>query len=295
MGVQAWWAEWPRPVAFVFSGGGSLGAVQVGQLEALAAFGMEPDLVVGVSVGALNGAILAEKGLVDALPVLKEIWHGLTREHIFPGGLLSQALCLIQTRLNLFRQDRLGDLICRTLTARRFQDLMLPFGVLATELLANRGCLFRQGPLHPALLASSAIPGIYPPQIIDGVVYVDGGLTANVPLAAAEEMGAGAIVVLDAGNTCHRRQAPKHLADLMAAVMHTTLRQRVLVEAAVLAERLPILYLPTPCITDIGLLDFQATDQLIEQSRDLTISFLAAACPPRPGQMVGSPHFHDEA
>ncbi|MFQ5576136.1 MAG: patatin-like phospholipase family protein [Anaerolineae bacterium] len=287
-----WRDALPRPVAFALSGGANLGAIQVGMLKALAEVGLRPDIVVGASVGAINGAVIADRGLDEGARRLEQIWHNLSRGHIFPGNLLSQLRRLVTTRISLFRQDELAGLICRTLSVPQIEQFRLPFGALATELLTDHGVLFTAGRTRPALLASSAIPGVYPPVKIDGKLYVDGGLTAHVPLRPAVDMGAASIVVLDAGGNCHRQTPPRRMSNLVIHSMNAILRQRVLLEAPAVAAERPVLYLPTPCLVNQSILGFEHSAQLIEQSAALSRAFLAEAPLPRPGAMSGGPHFH---
>ncbi len=289
-----WQNVLPHPIAFVLSGGAALGAIQAGMLQALRQAGIYPDLVVGTSVGALNGAAIADRGLDDSVDLLAELWRQMQRKDVFPGGLIAQARHLLTHRTSLFPNDALVDLGCRMLSATRFADLQMPFGALTTELMSYHGALFTSGELHPTLLASSAIPGVYPPVEINGTLYVDGGLTANVPLSGAVQMGAASLVVLDVGDACHLEREPRHVADMMAMALHTALRQRVLIEAPVVAQRLPVLYIPSPCPLSSGFLDFSLGAALMEQAQEMAAAFLQDAPPPQPGRMVGDPHYHEE-
>ena len=282
----------PRPLAFVLSGGANLGAIQIGMMRALRQVGLYPDLVVGTSVGALNGAAIANHGLDDAVDLLAEIWHNLRREELFSGSYLSQAMTLIRNRLYLYENDGLSKLIQRTLSVERFEELQLPFGAMATELITKQGALFTRGQLQTALLASTALPGIYPPVERDGVRYIDGGVTASVPLDAAVQMGARSIVVLEVGSTCAPEEAPRHIAELMSSVLFSALRQRVLVEAPRIAQTHPLLYLPRPCTIDIGLLDFEKSTELMLETEEMVTHFLDTTPVPAPGKIQGEPHFH---
>ncbi len=284
----------PHPLAFVFSGGANLGAVQAGMLLALRDAGIAPDLVVGSSVGALNAGLVANHGLDQGAEILSEIWARVTRHDVFPGGVLSQAWCLFRTHMNLFPNDRLAELICNWLTVETFEELPIPLGVMATELVSQRGMLFNCGPLRPALLASAAIPGLYPPVAIDGVEYIDGGFTANVPLNAAMQLGARAIVVLDVGGSCMPDHRPRHIADMLLTVIQASLRKRVLVEAPAVAASVPVLYLPSPCMDHGQVLDFDSSVALMREAAEEAGAFLAACDVPEPGRMVGEPYFNLE-
>ena len=292
--TSRWQNALPGPVAFVFSGGAALGAIQVGMLKALREVGLYPDLVVGTSVGALNAAAIANHGLDNGIDILDEVWCQLSREDVFPGGRMAQIRHLLSTRIALFPNDSLIELCQKVLTVSNFEDLQLPFGALATELLTNHGALFTVGAIQPALLASTAIPSVYPPVEIDGVLYVDGALTAHIPLGHAVKMGAASLVVLDAGENCHRTEPPKHIADMVIGALSAALRQRGRVEAPLIAANHPLLYLPTPCPISQDLLDFSEVALLMTQAAQITRDFLVDAPIPTPGQMTGAPHFHAE-
>ncbi|MFN8443729.1 MAG: patatin-like phospholipase family protein [Caldilineaceae bacterium] len=285
---RKWYEDLPKPVAFALSGGASLGSVQVGMIRALRDAGIYPDLVVGSSVGSLNAAAIACYGLDAAVDVLETTWSQLRRHDIFPGGVLAQALCLLRTRQSLFRQDRLAKLIARIQTDPFIENLSMPLGILATELATYEGVLFTAGKLQSALLASTAIPGLYPPVQIEDKWYIDGSCTENVPLRAAMQMGAGSIVVLDTGNVPRAHRTPRHVGDLLHAVVRGTVRQRVLLEAPLIAQHLPVIYLPAPSLSGIGFMDFDRSSELMHQAETTVTQFLAITPPPKPGVMSGS-------
>lgn len=282
----------PRPVGFVLSGGATLGALQVGMLRALAEAGLAPDVVTGTSAGALNGAIVAaDADLEAAIAVLDRTWRSVRTGDVFPGGLLRQAWRVLTGR-SVFPLSGLADLVASTLPVARFDGLRRPFGALATNALSGHAYLFTDGPLEPALLASAALPGLYPHVAVGEVPYWDGGVTMSVPLGPARQLGAASLVVLDVGDPCHRTRPPRGLASVIAAAFGAATRQRVLVEAPVLADELAILYLPRPCVDDLDPLDFSRSGQLIDSGYETAAGFLADAPVPEPGRMVGSPHHH---
>ena len=125
---ERWHNRLPRPIAFVLSGGANLGSIQIGMLKALQRASIYPDIVVGTSVGALNGAVIANYGMDEAIPRLEMIWRDLRREDIFPGGVFAQAVALLRSRLNLHHQDKLGELINQLLSVTRFEQLTIAFG-----------------------------------------------------------------------------------------------------------------------------------------------------------------------
>ena len=288
---EQWNNGLPRPIAFAFSGGASLGSVQVGMLRALHKAGIRPDLIVGASVGALNGAVIAAHGFERGIELLETLWTELRRTDIFADGCLSKLLCLLQTGQSLFRHDRLANLIQEILRVHSFEELRLPLGVVTTELMSRHSALFTSGELQPALLASSAIPGLLPSVKIEGRRHVDGCLSANVPLKAAVQMGAASLVVLDAGNRRQSSQPPRCLADQLLGKVFTALRQQVLVDAPLVAQQLPVVYLPAPALPHHSLFDFAGGTELIEQTAAHVTHFLATAAVPTPGNMCGSLQF----
>lgn len=286
--------ELPRPLAFVFSGGANLGAVQVGMLMALRGAGLYPDLVVGSSVGALNAALIANHGLEQGTAILETIWRGVRRQDIFPGHSWAQAWRLLRSRTHLHPNNGLTKLICRWLTVETMEEMAMPLGVLTTDLVRQRGMLFNCGPVHPVLLASTAIPGVYPPVEIDGASYIDGGFTSNVPLLAARRMGAQSMIVLDVGGSCAPHEEPHHIAEMLVTAIRASLRTRVLLEIPAVAAEAPVLYLPSPCLEKNPLLDFSSSVQLIAEAEAICRNFLATCATPQIGRMVGEPHFHLE-
>lgn len=190
-------------VAFVLSGGAARGAIQVGMLQVLLERGIVPDLVVGTSVGAFNGAWLARHPTAEGMRNLEHVWSRVRFDHIFPGGPVGVLLHFLRHHPSLYADHGIRSFIQRTSIEGgffdcTFEDLQLPLAVVATNLTRGRPEIFRAGSLSPALLASAAIPAMLPPVTIKGEQFVDGGLLDNVGLRVAIEQGAERIYVLDA-------------------------------------------------------------------------------------------------
>lgn len=218
----------------------------------------------------------------------------MRRQDIFPGGAWAQAWRLLRSRTHLHPNNGLTTLICRWLTVETMEEMAIPLGVLATDVVRQRGMLFNCGSVHPILLASTAIPGVYPPVEIDGATYIDGGFTSNVPLLAARRMGARSVVVLDVGGSCAPHEQPHHIAEMVVTAIRASLRTRVLLEIPAVAAEAPVLYLPSPCLEENPLLDFSSSVQLMAEAEAICRDFLATCATPRIGRMVGEPHFHLE-
>ncbi|GAA3588846.1 patatin-like phospholipase family protein [Amycolatopsis ultiminotia] len=278
----------PRPVAFVLGGGGSLGALQVGMLRALDEAGIAPDLVVGTSVGSLNAAVLAVPGGRN-LERLQDIWSHMTKHEAFPGGVLSQVRTLRHSKTHLFPNTGLAKILDEHLgPARRFEDLALPLGVVTTDVETAEPMLIRSGQLHAPLLASCAIPGIFPPVQHDGRLLYDGGLVANVPMRQALRMGAKSLVVLDCAFPGKMPGAPRTFAEVMMFTAMISMRNQAVLEAPLAAREAPVVYLPGPAPVRVSPLDFTHTDDLARQARDAVRGYLKELVVEGPG-LYGAP------
>src|SRR3954453_19126342 len=170
-------------IAFVLSGGASLGAIQVGTLRALLDDGIRPDLIVGTSVGAVNGAFLAGRGLDrEAVDELAELWLGMRRGHVFPVEPVTGLLGFLGARRNLVPGTALRRLLARHTEHELLEDLPIPLHVIACDVLSGREVRLSDGRLIDAVMASAAIPGVLPPVERDGRLLIDGGVLNNTPI-----------------------------------------------------------------------------------------------------------------
>jgi predicted acylesterase/phospholipase RssA len=191
------WRTLEKPVAFVLGGGGSLGAMQVGMLEALAEHAIVPDLVVGTSVGAINGAVLAADPQ-GAAHRLAHSWSRLDPSRVFPRSIIGPLRALRERHNHLVSESGLAKILNENLSGgATFDDLAVPLRVVTTDAATGEAVVISSGPLVPALLASAAIPGIFPPVERDGRFLYDGGLVANMPVRQAVQAGAKSLVLLD--------------------------------------------------------------------------------------------------
>ena len=281
-------ADLPRPVGYVLGGGGSLGAVQVGMLQALAERDVPPDVVAGTSVGSLNGTVLAldPRGAANRL---SHLWPRMTRERVFPGGLLAQARTLQHHHTHLFPSAGLAAVIADFIgTEATFADLALPFAAVTTDIATARPHVLRDGLLLPALLASSAIPGIFPPVELGPLRLYDGGLVANVPMRQAVAMGARSLVVLDCNFPGNIPEVSGSIAEVLFYTVMVTMRAQAALEAPLVASEMPVVYLHGPEPLRISPLDFRHTGTLIETAYESARAFLDELDITGPG-LYGSP------
>jgi NTE family protein len=271
--------NWPKPLAFVFSGGGAFGAVQVGMIRALVQTGIRPDLIVGTSVGALNGAMYAVEPLL-AVERLTAIWAEMPRSGVF-GGRTRTGMAFSGVRNLLFgstsglvRPDKLRALIEENLPVANIEDLRTRMAVVATDALVGRPKLLTQGPAGPVLQASAAIPGVFPPVKIDGCFYIDGGVTANVPVRQAIEFGARSVVILDASPATMPGTLPDSTFGSVVHASMIMLRNQRADAVDDLTGRHPILHLPLVTPPTQSSFDFANSAALIDAGFTASRAFL---------------------
>src|SRR3954453_22589983 len=196
--------------AFVLSGGASLGATQAGMLQALYERDIRPDLFVGTSAGALNAAFAAGRpSTVAAAIQVQRIWLGLTRSQVFPASPLTAALGALGARDHAFPPSGLQRVIERHCDFARLEDAAVAVHVVAADGLTSGEVLLSHGPVVDALLASAAIPGVFPPVARGGRLLTDGGIVNNAPITHAVELGADRVFVLSAMGPSRLEEAPR--------------------------------------------------------------------------------------
>ncbi|HXN57566.1 MAG TPA: patatin-like phospholipase family protein [Candidatus Angelobacter sp.] len=210
--------RWGRDkTAFAISGGGARGAAQVGMLRALIERDIVPDFIVGVSIGAWNGAWLAHRPDLEWVQSLEEVWHQVSRRSLDMVWWRA-ARNMMRRKPSLYEGGGLSRFIAQHLQVSNFEDLAVPLHTVAIDLTMGKKAVFSHGPLGPAVLASSAIPGVFPPVVIDGRQHVDGGLVDPTGLDTAIELGARRVYVLDSG---YAGRLPTPLGSMNAIVDHT--------------------------------------------------------------------------
>jgi NTE family protein len=261
--------------AFVLSGGASLGSIQVGMLEALYERGIRPDLIVGTSAGALNGAFIAERPqTVETAHQLGDVWRGLKRGQVFPVNPLIGALGFLGARDHLVPDSGLRRLIRRHAIAERLEETYVPLHVIATDALRGEDVRLSEGPLVDAVMASAAIPGVLPAVDWDGRTLIDGGVANNAPISHALELGADEIYVLPTGSPCELHEPPRGALAMLVYATGLLVGRRLAQEIAALAEEAAITVLPPPCPLSVQPTDFGHADLLIAQARADACQFL---------------------
>lgn len=235
--------------AFVLAGGGSLGAVQAGMLVELMAANVCPDLIVGVSAGALNGAFFAFDPSVAMVERIADLWRRVT------------------TRV--------------------------PLNIVATDEITGAEVILSQGDVVDAVLAGSAIPGVFAPVSIGGRGLVDGAIASGTPIAAAAHPGAACLIVVPCGFTCVDSAIPRHaLGRAMHAVSLLGARQ-LRQDCEHFGGRLALRFVPPLCPLHYSPYDYSNGALLIEAARESTRRWLGEGgleCPDLPGAMLVHTH-----
>ncbi|WP_347056957.1 patatin-like phospholipase family protein [Blastococcus sp. HT6-30] len=231
--------------AFVLGGGGVLGAAEVGMLRALVERGIRPDLVVGTSVGAINGALVAADPTPAGVDRLRGVWTDLTSRGVFAGSMLSRVGTLVRTRTHVHPREPLRDLLTEYLPVRTFGELPVPFQCVAASIERAAEHWFTDGALVDAVLASCAVPGLLPPVALDGEHFLDGGLVHSIPVGRAVALGAHTIYVLHVGRIDRPLRAPTRPWEVALVAFEIARRHRFAADLAALPDGVTVHVLPS--------------------------------------------------
>ncbi len=271
--------------AFVLGGGGKWGAAEIGMLRALVEEDVTPDLVVGTSVGAVNGAMFAADPTRAGLDALVELWRQMARTRAFQGSIITRVKNVGQLRPALNSLEPIRALLRRTFPVARIEELRIPFQCVASSIERSSEEWFTEGDLVEALLASAAVPGLFPPVEIDGEHYYDGGLVNSVPVDRAIALGATQIYVLHVGRIECSLRAPRRIHEAALVAFEIARRHRFESLRQNLPGGVTLHVLPTgqPLeYTDLRQLrwgDLSQTAAMIETARIATETYLSERAP----------------
>ncbi len=266
----------PGRVAFVLAGGASRAAVQVGMLEALMDAGVRPDLVVGTSAGAVNSVAFAANPTPAGLLRLAAGWRRARRSRVFPLWSSNLLLGAIGRRDHFLDSRGLAALIGQFIDIECLDEAVTPVHVVATDLLTDDAVVLSEGPVLPALLASTAVPAVFPPVEIGGRLLIDGGIAADTPTLQAEALGASTIYVLPTyGGGADTRPGRSVVRFGLYAIGQLLGHSKATPVAA--TRRAVVHVVPAPLTAGIGLYDFSQSARLIDEAADLTTAWLAGA------------------
>jgi len=267
--------------AFVLGGGGLLGAHQVGMLRALAEASITPDLVVGTSIGAVNGAFVAAEP-PRAATRLGELWRSDALQEAFSENLWERAVRLARSGTHLHSIEPLRRMLTDTLPILDFGGLAVPFQCVAASIERATATWFSEGPLVPAVLASCAVPGLLPPVEVGGEHHFDGGLVNSIPVGRAVSLGATTVYVLQVGRIENPLKVPQRPWEVGLVAFEIARRNRFHEEMAHLPDGVTVHVLPTggkrrpPDLSQLRYRDKTMVEASIERAYEASAGYLGA-------------------
>lgn len=234
----------PSRTVFVLSGGAAMGALQVGMMRALIERRILPDLILGCSIGAMNGMVLAGGPSLATVGRMQDVWMDLIDRELVPTGLLPSPVQLFRRGESISTNNGLRDLIADVVPAATFEDLAVPFQCVATDIDRGSEVWFDQGDLVTAVLASASIPAVFPPVQIDGARYLDGAIVNDVPVRRALEMGAARIYILQVGAMDQPHAELRRPVDAALLAYWIARRHRLLEDLGLVPEDVEVVILP---------------------------------------------------
>lgn len=234
-----------QTTAFVLGGGGVLGSTQVGMLRALAEADIRPDLVLGTSIGALNGAFVAADPSTEGAGRLAEVWEAVARDGVFLENPVRQAARVARYRTHLLSNAPLRHVIGQYLPVTTFEELEVPFQCVAACIEDAGGHWFAEGEVADPVVASCSVPGLFPPVVIDGRHYLDGGLVHSIPVGRALTLGASRIYVLQVGRVEQPLTPPTKPWEVGTVAFEIARRHRFVHEMATVPDDVELHVLPS--------------------------------------------------
>jgi len=265
--------------AFVLGGGGVFGATQVGMLQALLAADITPDLVVGTSIGAVNGAFVAADPTAIGVSRLEELWRDVVRSGEMSENPVRQAARFVRHRTHVMRRELIPGLVERHLGVEVIEDLLVPFQCVAAEIESSASRWFTSGPVAPAVAASCAVPGLFAPVEVDGAHYYDGGLVHSIPVGRAIALGATEIHVLQVGRVEQPLLSPRNPLEVGLVAFEIARRHRFVEEIAEVPDFVRLHVLPsgmerTPTASLIGQGSVGKVEDRMQRAFDATSGYL---------------------
>jgi NTE family protein len=253
--------------ALVLAGGSARGAIQIGMLQVLAEHGFVPDRVYGSSVGAINGAGFAADPTREGVERMAQTWLKLKRDDIYRTGRLHGPWLYLQQREAVYANSGLRAIVEKGFAFERLEEAVLPLEVVATSLTDGGEHWFTHGPAIEAILASAAMPAIFPPVEINGEKYIDGGIVDNVPFQRALDAGATRIVILLCSPPVVAPPPSRRPVEGMVNALLIAIHARFVREMAHLPEGVDVILCVGPEGATRDFDDFSTTEHLIALGR----------------------------
>jgi NTE family protein len=266
--------------AFVLPGGASLGACQAGMVQALGEAGVRPDVLVGSSAGAINAVFLGLHPGADGVAALIRMWSSFRRRQLVRFRPMQVALALAGYRSALFDRSGMESVLGQELGSVTLEQLTIPVAVMATDAVNGQPVLLREGSALTAVLASSAMPGIFPPIAWSDRWLIDGSVAADAPAAAAQELGGDDIWILTTASQPTR--PPRGALELAVHAFSLVTGTATAAEVHQVQTTATVHILPPSVRIDPGIFDFSHGAQLIDEAYETTSAWLRDGQPTEP-------------
>ena len=268
--------------AFVLGGGGVLGAVEVGMLRALLERDITPDLVLGTSVGALNGALVAREPGIAVVEQLTALWRRAgepSSPQVYGDKALRTVRRAMSTKTHLWSSEPLRQALDDELGDLTFEDLPIRFQVCAASIERASEHWFTSGRVVDAVVASAAVPGLLPPAEVDDEHYLDGGIVNSIPLGRAVQLGATRVFVLQVGRIDRPLAVPRWPWEVARVSFEIARRHRFNRELSELPPGVEAHVLPARGTSSkddslLGSRDFSGVQQRIDETYAACVSYL---------------------
>jgi NTE family protein len=269
-------------VAFVLGGGGILGAHEIGMLQALDEAAIRPDVIVGTSIGAINGVFAA--AFPKGISQLAELWRTRGVMSVFDGNFVTRVGTFLKSGTHVQGNEGLAKLLAELLPVGEIKDLEVPFQCVAASIERATAHWFTDGPVIPAVLASSAVPGLLPPVRIGDEHFLDGGLVHSIPVGRAVALGAETIYVMHVGRIEQPLQAPSRPWQVGTVAFEIARRHRFFEEMAALPPDVKVHVLPAGAegpspkgdLSPLRYRDASRIDVHIQRAYQASVSYLEA-------------------
>ena len=245
-------------------------------LQALAAAGVQPDLLIGTSAGGINATWVGAHGMsTESLDGLARVWTDLRRRDVFPIRPLQILAGLTGRSRSLFSGASLGDLVADRAGIEDLSEAAIPVHLLTTDLLSGIDVLLSSGSVRDAVRATAAIPGVLPPVLIGSSWLVDGAIATRAGVSHAVELGATRIVVLPAGVPCAIDRPPRSAIGVAVHALSLLIEQQLILELAMRVTDVTIGLLPPLCPLTVSPADFTHAAELIERGHSDSSAWIA--------------------
>lgn len=262
--------------ALVLSGGGSLGAIQVGMLRALAESGFRPDMVVGASVGAINAAYFAWSPDMRGVEGLEGIWRNIRRSTVFPWLPLRGLAAALSLASSFSSPKNLRKMLEENLKYENLEDTAVPCHAVATNIANGELVLLSSGNAIDALIASASVPGMFPTVDYEGMKLTDGSVGSNTPISVAVELGAEKVVVLPAGFSCMTKEPPRGAFGTISNALNHIITRQLMHEIHLYRDKVSLHVAPALCPLAVNSGDFSQMEHLRSSGYHAAVGWIDA-------------------